>query len=44
VTWTGGLIGSPARALLSEEAKATRAGGAWDGGGFSLFNSCRGGS
>src|SRR5438552_524992 len=34
VTWTGGLIGSPARALPSDEEKATRAGGAWDGGPF----------
>ena len=39
VTCTGGLIGSPARALLGGEEKATRAGGAWEGGVFPAFNS-----
>src|SRR5213079_2770861 len=41
VTCTGGLIGSPARALLGgeEEEKATRAGGASDGGVPPPFNS-----
>src|SRR5213595_3140035 len=41
VTCTGGLIGSPARALLGgeEEEKATRAGGAADGGVPPPFNS-----
>ena len=39
VTCTGGSIGSPARALPSDEAKATRAGGASDGGVFAPFNS-----
>src|SRR5437773_5513598 len=41
VTCTGGLIGSPACALLGgeEEEKATRAGGASDGGVFHRVSS-----
>ena len=38
VTWTGGVISSPARGLAGDEAKATRAGGASDGGVFAPFN------
>src|SRR3989442_9835558 len=38
-TCTGGLIGSPARALESDEENATRAGGAWGGGGVDPFKS-----
>ncbi len=34
VTWTGGVIGSPARGLRSDEEKATLAGGASEGGVF----------